>query len=45
MKECIYKQVVLGADETSFEQENVDGCNHQGSQAWLCFDCYSFTAA
>ena len=26
---------VVGADETSFVQANVDGCNSQNSQAWL----------
>ena len=26
---------VVGADETSFAQGNVDGCNHKNSQGWL----------
>lgn len=26
---------VVGADETSFPQRNVDGCNQKNSQAWL----------
>lgn len=25
----------LGADETGFNQGNIDGCNPQGRQAWL----------
>lgn len=31
----VRQQYVVGADETSFNQGNIDGCNPQGHQAWL----------
>jgi hypothetical protein len=31
----VQKQVCVGADETSFKQGNLDGCNPKQSQAWL----------
>lgn len=31
----VQKQEVVGADETSFNQGNIDGCNPKQSQAWL----------
>jgi transposase len=34
-KKYIQHQPVVGADETSFDQANVDGCNPQQRQAWL----------
>jgi len=34
-KNYVQNAVVVGADETSFNQGNIDGCNDQNSQAWL----------
>jgi hypothetical protein len=31
----VQQQTVVGADETSFKQGNIDGCNPQARQAWL----------
>jgi hypothetical protein len=31
----VQNSTVVGADETSFVQGNVDGCNSKKSQAWL----------
>ena len=31
----IQQQEVVGADETSFKQGNIDGCNPKQRQAWL----------
>ncbi len=31
----VQQQKVVGADETSFKQGNLDGCNSKKSQAWL----------
>lgn len=34
-KKYIQQQPVVGADETSFDQGNIDGCNPKQRQAWL----------
>ncbi|MDF5718602.1 MAG: transposase [Rhizonema sp. NSF051] len=34
-KTYIQNAAVVGADETSFSQKNMDGCNSKNSQAWL----------
>jgi hypothetical protein len=34
-KTYIQNAAVVGADETSFSQKNMDGCNDKNSQAWL----------
>jgi transposase len=34
-KQYVKKQPVVGADETSFNQANIDGCNPEERQAWL----------
>ncbi len=34
-KKYVQQSSVVGADETSFAQANVDGCNPKGRQAWL----------
>jgi transposase len=34
-KQYIQQSDVVGADETSFRQGNIDGCNPKQSQAWL----------
>ncbi|MHC5733110.1 MAG: IS66 family transposase, partial [Nostoc sp.] len=31
----VQNSLVVGADETSFAQGNVDGCNDKKSQGWL----------
>ena len=31
----VQQQPIVGADETGFNQGNIDGCNPQGRQAWL----------
>ena len=31
----VQNSAVVGADETSFSQGNVDGCNHKNKKAWL----------
>jgi transposase len=34
-KQYIQQSDVVGADETSFRQGNIDGCNPHENQAWL----------
>lgn len=34
-KRYVQQQKVVGADETSFKQGNIDGCNQKERQAWL----------
>ena len=34
-KKFVQQSSVVGADETSFAQANVDGCNPKQRQAWL----------
>lgn len=34
-KQYVQQQAVVGADETSFNQANIDGCNPLQRQAWL----------
>ena len=34
-KKYVHQQPVVGADETSFAQGNIDGCNPKQCQAWL----------
>jgi len=34
-KQYLQQQPVVGADETSFDQGNIDGCNPKQRQAWL----------
>ena len=34
-KQYVQQQPVVGADETSFDQGNIDGCNPEQRQAWL----------
>lgn len=34
-KQYVQQQPVVGADETSFNQGNIDGCNPKQRQAWL----------
>jgi transposase len=34
-KQYVQQQPVVGADETSFDQGNIDGCNPKQRQAWL----------
>jgi transposase len=34
-KNYVQNAAIVGADETSFSQGNMDGCNSQNSQAWL----------
>lgn len=34
-KQYVQNSNIVGADETSFSQGNVDGCNSKNSQAWL----------
>ena len=34
-KQYVQQQPIVGADETSFKQGNIDGCNPKKSQAWL----------
>ena len=38
-KQYIQQSDVVGADETSFRQGNIDGCNPKENQAWLWVAC------
>lgn len=43
-KTYIQNAAVVGADETSFNQKNMDGCNGKNSQAWLWTACTPLVA-